>query len=152
MADELSLDSWLEPLIAKLNIRQRRQLLRKIGTEMRRRTAERIAAQRNPDATPFVPRKAQPAWRQKQGRIKRSAMFGRIRKPAFLKMQSTDNEAAVGFAGRTGRIAKAHQFGLRDKVSPNGKSYDYPKRELLGFGEHDRQWITNMIMDFLGNA
>ena len=149
MADELALDAWLAPLLARLSPPQLRQLTRRIALELKRRTAERIRQQVDPEGNRYVPRKPQPAWRQKQGRVKRQAMFVKMGGGRHLKTASDTASAAVGFSGRVARIAKVHQLGLRDRVSRLGQDYDYPRRELIGFTDADREWITGMILDFI---
>lgn len=149
MADDLALDAWLAPLLARVSPAQLRQLTRRLAQELKRRAADRIRLQVDPEGTPFVPRKPQPAWRQKHGRIKRQALFVKMGSGRHLKTTHDAASAAIGFSGRVARIARVHQLGLRDRVSRHGQDYDYPKRELIGFTDADREWITEMIMDFI---
>ncbi|MET1080313.1 MAG: phage virion morphogenesis protein [Pseudomonas sp.] len=80
---------------------------------------------------------------RKQGAIRRR-MFDRLRTAKHLKTRSDTHGATVGFFGRVARLARIHQFGERDKV---GKiDYQYPKRELLGFTDADRELITALIV------
>lgn len=89
--------------------------------------------------------------RNKKGRIKQK-MFQRISKPKFFQINNDTNSAAIGFNGGAANIVSVHQLGLTDKVNAAGLEYNYPKRELLGFNETDKVWITDMIMEFLDNA
>lgn len=149
MADDLSeLATWAAPLLAKFNGQERRAMMRDLAIGLRQRQSERIKAQQNPDGSAYVPRKPQVLIRAKQGRIKQ-AMFNRLTKAAHLKIAVTEGSAAVGFNGRTARIARVHQLGLRDKVSQYRATYDYPKRELLGFADSDRRWINDFLIDRL---
>ena len=60
MTDELqALEDWVEPLLAKLSRSERRQLIRRVGRDLRRSQAQRIESQRNPDGTSYAPRKPQ---------------------------------------------------------------------------------------------
>ncbi|EMO4627631.1 phage virion morphogenesis protein [Enterobacter kobei] len=78
-------------------------------------------------------------------------MFQRLRSYRFLKMRADAGGAAVGFDGVAARIARVHQFGLRDQVGP-GAFAKYPVRELLGFTAGDEQMITEQVVNSLGNA
>ena len=149
MADDLSqLETWSAPLLARLSSQERRAMMRDLAKGLRQRQADRIRDQKNVDGSPYVPRKPQVLIRSKQGRIKQ-AMFTKLTKAAHLKIMATEGSAAVGFNGRTSRIARVHQLGLRDKVSRFRNEYDYPKRELLGFSDADRQWVNDFLVDRL---
>jgi phage gpG-like protein len=50
------------------------------------------------------------------------------------------------------RIARVHQFGLRDKVNSSGAMATYPRRELLGLSKADRMAIARQVIDSLGCA
>ena len=154
MSEDLeAVEDWVGGLIANLEPPARRQLARAVSIDLRRESSERIAAQKNPDGSSFAPRKAQPL-RAKRGRIKRRAagMFAKLRRPAFLRADATENEAAVGFPNALiSRIARVHQEGLRDKVSrkPGAPTATYPARVLLGFNDQTRQRILDTVMKHL---
>ena len=149
MADDLSqLETWAAPLLARLSSQERRAMMRDLAKGLRQRQSERIKKQQNVDGSPYVPRKPQVLIRSKQGRIKQT-MFNKLAKASHLKIAITEGSAAVGFNGRTARIANVHQLGLRDKVSRYRGEYDYPKRELLGFSDADRQWVNDFLVDRL---
>lgn len=149
MADDLQqLEDWVAPLLARLDIKQRRQAARSVATVLRRSQRERIKAQTNPDGTPYAPRKPQ-KWRDRQGGVRRKAMFGKLRTAKWLKATARGDTAVVGFFGNVARIAKTHQFGLRDRVSREGVITEYPQRELLGFTEADRELIRDTLIDHL---
>lgn len=149
MADDLSqLETWAAPLLARLSSQERRAMMRDLAIGLRKRQSDRIKAQQNPDGSTYVPRKPQVLIRSKQGRIKQT-MFNKLTKAAHLKIVATEGSSAVGFNGRTSRIARVHQLGLRDKVSRYRGEYDYPKRELLGFSDADRQWVNDFLVDRL---
>ena len=75
MADDLSqLETWCEPLLAKLQPGKRTQLARKIGQALRRSQHQRIVANKAPDGDSYLPRKRKPGAtpiRAKKGRVKR---------------------------------------------------------------------------------
>lgn len=149
MNDALNhLDTWAGALLAKLAPPARRTLARTIATELRRSQQQRIAAQLNPDGTAYAPRK--PRLRDKRGAIRRRAtMFAKLRTARWLKATSTADAAEVGFIGRVARLARVHQEGLRDRVSPGGKQIRYPTRALLGFTEAERESIRTRLLDHL---
>lgn len=147
MSDDLSrLEDWAGVLLAKLAPGERRQLNQRIARDLRRSQQKRIAAQLNPDGTPYAPRK--PRLREKQGRIKRQ-MFARLRQARYLKLQSTAESIAIGFLGRTARIARVHQYGLRDRAERGSPDTRYERRELLGFTDADLQLIHDRLLEHL---
>lgn len=148
MKDLEELTAWASAFLAKLDPASRRTLLRAVATDMRRRQAARIAEQRNPDGTPYVPRK--PQLRLRPGRVRR-AMFMRLRTTRLLKTEADANAAAVTFLGRVQRIAKVHQFGLRDRVNKAGLQVQYAQRELLGFGEGDIDRLVHLVAVYIAS-
>ncbi|MBJ8767888.1 phage virion morphogenesis protein [Citrobacter freundii] len=77
-------------------------------------------------------------------------MFQRLRTSRFLKARADAEGATVGFSGVAARIARVHQFGLRDKVNNSGAVATYPRRELLGLSKTDRMEIARQVIDSLG--
>jgi phage virion morphogenesis protein len=77
-------------------------------------------------------------------------MFQRLRTSRFLKGRADAEGATVGFSGVAARIARVHQFGLRDKVNNSGAVATYPRRELLGLSKADRMEIARQVIDSLG--
>ena len=153
MSEDLSaLETWAAELLAKMEEGERRGLARKIAVDLRRSQSQRIAAQQNPDGSGFAPRKGQ-ALRGKVGRIKRkAAMFPKLRRPTFLRTESSADEVAVGFKNATvARVARVHQEGLRDRVSRRKGSPEvtYPARVLLGFTDEDRGRMLDLIVKHL---
>jgi len=143
----LALDAFAADLIASLTPGARRQLAGEIAKALRQRQAGRIAAQQNPDGTPYAPRKSQ--MRRKKGRIRRT-MFAKLRTARYLKTASTADEAVVRFTEAVARIALVHQGGLRDYVNRRtGLEVDYPKRELLGFADADIDLIREITIEHL---
>lgn len=147
MTDLSALEDWAGGLLARLEPAERRRLNQSIAQELRRSQRRRIAAQRNPDGTPFAPRRER-AVRGKQGRIKRQ-MFTKLRTATFLKLQSDPSSIAMGFFGRAARIARIHQYGLRDRPGRNAPDVRYEQRELLGFTSADLDLVRDRLLDHL---
>ncbi len=137
------LDAYLAGLLAKLEAPQRRALARAVAVELRRRQSTRIAAQRNPDGTPYEARK--PQLRHKRGGIRRK-MFTRLRMARYMRIEADPNTAVVTFASAALRIATVHHFGLRDRVNKNGLTARYPARELLGVDDGDVGHLTDLVL------
>lgn len=149
MADHLDqLEDWAGALLSKLAPPARRQLARAVAIDLRRAQAQRIAAQKNPDGSAYAPRKPK-QLRGKKGRIKRAAMFIKLRQAKYLKATGDAQQATVRFLGRAGRIARIHQFGETAAVAPGGPRVRYPRRELLGFTQADRERIRDRLIDHL---
>lgn len=143
-----ALEDWVAPLLAQLGPAERRKLARSIGQTLRRSQAARIAAQQNPDGSAYIPRKPLGKARQQPGRMRRG-MFTKLRMARHLQLQTTDEAVAIGFLGRTARIARVHQEGLRDAVEPGGPQYQYPQRVLLGLTDADREQIQDLLLQHL---
>ncbi len=140
------LDAYLAGLLAKLEAPQRRALARAVAVELRRRQSARIAAQRNPDGTPYEPRK--PQLRHKRGGIRRK-MFTRLRMARYMRIEADPNTAVVTFANTALRIAAVHHFGLRDRVNKSGLMARYPARQLLGLDDGDVEMVTKAMLSLL---
>lgn len=140
----------LNALINNLSPQARRQLARNIGQALRKNQQARIARQENPDGTAFEPRKPRKEFGKKKGRIKRKAMFAKLRTARYFKIQSNANEVTVGFNGSSATIANVHQYGL---MSSPSKTKDfkvrYAQRELLGFSQSDLDVIEDLILEQL---
>lgn len=148
MADLNALEDWAGALLAKLSPTERRQLNQGIARNLRRSQQQRIALQQNPDGTPFAPRRSQKALRGKKGRIRRR-MFTKLRTAKLLKMQSNPNAIAIGFLGRTARIARIHQYGLKDRPERGQRDVQYDRRELLGFTPAELDSIRDQLLEHL---
>lgn len=150
MADTLDdLSTWLTPLMLRLEPTQRARLARDVAQALRRSQQQRILTQRNPDGTAYAPRKAR-QLRGKAGRIKaRAKMFTKLRTARYLKARGTADEAAVSFAGRISRIARVHQYGLRDRAERGAPDVQYPQRELLGLTDIERERLRDQVLAYL---
>lgn len=150
MATVQEIQEKLTALVNNLSPQARRQLARNIGQALRKNQSARIARQQNPDGTAFEPRKPRKNFRQKQGRIKRKAMFAKLRTAKHLKVRSNGNEVSVGFNSSSAAIAAVHQYGLKSSPSKNKDfKVQYAQRELLGFNESDFEIIEDLIIEQL---
>ena len=147
MATVEEVQAKLNALINNLSPQSRRQLARNIGQALRKNQQARIARQENPDGTAFEPRKPRKEFGKKKGRIKRKAMFAKLRTARYFKIQSNADEVSVGFNGSSAMIAKVHQYGL---MSSPSKTKDfkvrYAQRELLGFSQSDLDVIEDLVL------
>ncbi|MEJ2794379.1 phage virion morphogenesis protein [Iodobacter sp. LRB] len=148
MSDNLkALEGWASGLLGNLDAKALRGMNKRLAAELRKRQQAHIAANQNPDGTPYAPRL--PQMRKKGGRIKRK-MFTKLRTARHLKTQSTANGAAVYFSPSANRLASVHQFGLLDTVNArHGIRHRYAARVLLGFSQSDDELITKMILNQL---
>lgn len=150
MATVEEVQAKLTALINNLSPQASRQLARNIGQALRKNQQARIARQENPDGTAFEPRKPRKEFGKKKGRIKRKAMFAKLRTARYFKIQSNANDVSVGFNGSSAMIAKVHQYGL---MSSPSKTKDfkvrYAQRELLGFSQSDLDIIEDLVIEQL---
>lgn len=148
MSNDLQvLETWVAALLAKLNEGERRKLLGAVARDLRRSQSKRITTQRNPDGSAFAPRKPKDL-RGKKGRIK-GKMFTKLKSARYMRTQSTANGLSVGFVGRVSRIARVHQYGLKDRPERGQADVQYEARQLLGFSGGELENIRNMLIDHL---
>jgi phage virion morphogenesis protein len=137
-------EQWAGALLARLAPAERRKFNLQLARELRRRQQARVAEQKNPDGSAWEPRQR---LRQQRGRIKRRAkMYMKMRQARHMKIRATADAAIVEFTGHDAWIARVAQYGLVDRVSPNGPRVRYPKRELLGFSDADREWVRDFVI------
>lgn len=150
MANNLeALETWAAVLLERLEAGERNKLTRSIGQELRRSQQKRVMTQENPDGSKFAPRK-QRNLRGKQGRVKRKlAMFKKLRTASYLKVRGDSNAVTVGFTGRIARIARVHQYGLKDRAERGAPDIRYEQRETLGFTDADLDMIRDGLLSHL---
>lgn len=150
MANSLeALETWAALLLERLEPAARSQLVRSIGQDLRRSQQKRIIAQENPDGSKYAPRKKRDL-RGKQGRIGRKlAMFKKLRTASYLKARGDSNAVTVGFTGRIARIARVHQYGLKDRAERGAPDVSYEQREVLGFTDADLDLIRDGLLAHL---
>lgn len=149
MSDLKPFDDKLAGLLAALSPAGRRKLAGEIAKQLRAAQQQRIRQQKAPDGSPYQARKRQPL-RAKTGRIKR-AMFQKLRTSRYMKASGRHNSAVVEFTSKVQRIARVHQYGLKDRPNSNAKDVQYDERQLLGFSQKDLKHIELLLIDGLLN-
>ncbi|MFG3913585.1 phage virion morphogenesis protein [Cronobacter dublinensis] len=147
MSDFSPFEKRLSALIAALSPEGRRRMAQDIAKTLRTRQQQRIKAQKAPDGSAYTPRREQPA-RAKKGRVKRE-MFAKLRTSRFMKASGTSDAAVVEFTGKVQRIARVHQYGLKDKPGRNSKAVQYPARPLIGVDSEERTIIKDLVLKYL---
>jgi phage virion morphogenesis protein len=163
-ADLEDLEHLVAGMLEKLTTGQRRELTRKISTDLRRSQSSRIGAQQNPDGSAYEPRK-KPSTTTRSGRVSqrliakaeeraaRGPMFQKLRQLRRMQRRSNADGAEVGYTQSIlARIAQVHQDGLRDLVDrrkADSPEADYPARILLGFSDDDRAALLDKVMAHL---
>jgi phage virion morphogenesis protein len=148
MSDDLTaLETWLSPLLAKLEPQERTRLAWQAAREIRKNQTKRITAQKNPDGSAYEKRKPR-ELRGKQGRIKKK-MFQKLKMARYLKAQGSEQAVTIGFTGRIARIARVHQYGLKDRAERGAPDVRYAKRELLGLSEENLEVIRDLLFEHL---
>ena len=150
MSELKPFDDQLAGLIAALSPSGRRKLAGEIAKQLRAAQQQRIKQQKAPDGSPYQARKRQPL-RAKTGRIKR-AMFQKLRTSRYMKASGRNDVAVVEFSGKVQRIARIHQYGLKDRPNVHARDVQYVERELLGFNQADRQLIHKLIIHCLSES
>ncbi|WP_448195705.1 phage virion morphogenesis protein [Raoultella planticola] len=147
MNDFKPFEDKLAGLIAALSPAGRRRMTADIAKKLRQGQQQRIKSQKAPDGSPYTPRKRPPV-RAKQGRIKRE-MFAKLRTNRFMKATGNDRAAVVEFTGKVQRIARVHQYGLRDKPGHYSNYVKYQKRQLIGVDKFEQDVINNIVLGYL---
>ncbi|WP_223569379.1 phage virion morphogenesis protein [Pseudomonas sp. BF-R-26] len=141
-----ALEDWAAGLLGQLEPASRKRLARSLGQALRRSQQQRVIIQRNPDGSKYAPRK-QRNLRGKHGRVKRKVqMFQKLRTASFLKVQGDGNSISVGFTGRIARIARVHQYGLKDRADRGAPDVKYDQREVLGFTQTDLELLRDELL------
>lgn len=76
-------------------------------------------------------------------------MFQKLRTNRYMKASGRENGAVVEFTGKVQRIARVHQFGLKDRPNAHAQDVQYAERQLLGFSQTDKQRIESLIIEYL---
>lgn len=147
MSEFKPFDNQLAGLLAALSPAGRRKLAGEIAKQLRTAQQQRIKHQKAPDGSPYQARKRQPL-RAKKGRIKR-AMFQKLRTNRYMKASGRENGAVVEFTGKVQRIARVHQYGLKDRPNPHSRDVQYPERQLMGISSIDKRLIEALVLEYL---
>ena len=151
MADDLTaIEPWLDGIMARLEPGERLKVARRIGQMLRRRNAERIRANVQPDGSPMEPRKI---TRDKRGRIRgrKGNMFPKTGMAKNMQVRADADQVEVSFKQTVAGAAKVHHYGLVDRVSRNAGAprVRYPIRRLLGINGEDRDLILAEVSKML---
>ena len=144
------LTQFAESYLQALASPQRAALLREIGKRLQRSQKARISAQTDPDGRPWPKRRA----KKGTGRV-RAKMFRRMRTGKHLKLKTDDGSISLGFSGNTGKIARAHHYGLRERMKVTGGksiSIKNPTRRLIGLSNRDLADIDAHVLDHMIKA
>lgn len=76
-------------------------------------------------------------------------MFQKLRTSRYRKATVRKNSSVVEFTGKVQRIARVHQFGLKDRPNQFSREVVYPERQLLGSTIIDSKSIESLIFDKL---
>ncbi|ULQ21544.1 phage virion morphogenesis protein [Enterobacter hormaechei subsp. xiangfangensis] len=147
MSEFKPFNNQLAGLLAALSPAGRRKLAGEIAKQLRTAQQQRIKQQKAPDGSPYQARKRQPL-RAKKGRIKR-AMFQKLRTNRYMKASGRENGAVVEFTGKVQRIARVHQYGLKDRPNPHSRDVQYPERQLMGISSRDKRLIEVLVLEYL---
>lgn len=150
MSELSAFDTRLAGLIAALSSQSRKALAATIAKRLRKHQQQRIKQQVTPEGLPFTPRRPQPL-RAKKGRIKRE-MFAKLRTAKYMKARGTADDAVVEFTGQVQRMAKVHQYGLRDRPSVRAKDMQYPARPLLGLDAEDMKIVEDELLILISSV
>lgn len=144
-----ALEDWAGVLLSKLEPAARSKLARSLAQKLRRSQQQRVKQQRNPDGSPYTARKPRDL-KGKKGRIKRRAkMFQKLPKASYMKAKGDGQSITVGFTGRVARIARVHQYGLKDRAEANAPEVRYQLRQVLGFTNADITFLKNELLAHL---
>jgi phage virion morphogenesis protein len=147
MSELSAFDTRLAGLIAALSPQSRKAMAAAIAKRLRKHQQQRIKQQVTPEGQPFTPRRPQ-LLRAKKGRIKRE-MFAKLRTAKYMKAKGTADDAVVEFTGQVQRMAKVHQYGLRDRPSVRAKEMQYPARPLLGLDAEDMKIVEDELLQYI---
>ncbi|QOF91231.1 phage virion morphogenesis protein [Pseudomonas lundensis] len=150
MANDLdALEDWAGVLLSKLEPAARSKLARSLAQKLRRSQQQRVKQQRNPDGSSYAARKPRDL-KGKKGRIKRQAkMFQKLPRASNLKARGDGQSITVGFTGRVARIARVHQYGLKDRAEADAPEVRYKQRRVLGITVADLELIRTGLIDSL---
>ncbi|MDB5725002.1 MAG: hypothetical protein JWQ16_1756 [Novosphingobium sp.] len=148
-ADLQELNAWIADLTSRMDAGARRKLATRIAVDLRKSSADRLKANVGADGEKFEPRKrSRDSFGKAKPGSKINRMFQRAAAPRYLRRSANADAAQVGFTGALVRIMTVHQYGLRDRVSrePGAPEVTYPKRQVLGIADADREHIMELVL------
>lgn len=63
-----------------------------------------------------------------------------------MKAKGDGQSITVGFTRRVARIARVHQYGLKDRPEANAPEVSYDQREVLGFSKANLEMIRDVLL------
>lgn len=141
-----AIEPWLAGVIMRLKPGQRLRLARKVGQMLRKRNADRIRQNVQPDGSTMEPRKP-----RRRGKERRGKMFRKIGLARNMRIKAKPDSVEITFSGQVAGAAAVHHFGLVDNVehTAGAPKYRYPARRLLGLPKADRDMIMETVMEVL---
>ena len=76
-------------------------------------------------------------------------MFQKLPKASYMKAKGDGQSITIGFTGRVARIARVHQYGLKDRAEANAPEVKYKQRQVLGLTEFDLDLIRDGLLAHL---
>ncbi len=154
MAQELkALEDWAGAFLEKLSPPERKRLAAQVARSLRTTNTRRMTQQQAPDGSRWESRKPPPPLkgrRKPRFETKTGPMMAKLKRAKALKAKGQADGAVVEFLGGAQRVARVHHFGETDNVNPGrGPRYDYPARELLGYGDEDLDKLRTLVLQHL---
>ncbi|PHM75685.1 phage virion morphogenesis protein [Xenorhabdus cabanillasii] len=80
---------------------------------------------------------------------KKARMFKKLATARYLRLSASDKEAVIFFVPKAAKIARVHQFGLKERLRGKNMEVKYPARQLLGLTADDIAHIGEQILAHL---
>ena len=141
MADLNKLSDAVAQVAAFMTPSKRRAIMGALAKALRTINTKRMLAETDPEGDAWEARKNPP---RRPGSKK---MMAGLRRQ--LKATSGADFAAVGFSGRTGKIAAIHHHGLMAAVSPEGPRVQYATRQLIGIADGDLDALEEVVRQYI---
>jgi phage virion morphogenesis protein len=139
--DLTRLDEWFGRILQGLSPAERRRAALKLGQALRRSNLKRIAANIDPDGTPFAPRKAR---YDRKGRLRTKAggkMFQGLRYAKHWRIDADEDGVELSPPPRRRPHGRRQPVRRNRHRRPPAQRHQirarYPERRLLGFSEED---------------
>lgn len=145
--DFSQLEKTMAAMLADLSPSIRKKITMGLSAKLRNVNAQNIAKNLEPDGAKMAPRRIlKENFKTRAGKTRaKLLMFKKLSKLRYLKKKATPESAEIGFyGGSVSRIAKAHHYGLEDRiVRSKPRKVKYIQRRLLGINSE----IENAAMD-----
>ncbi|WP_080987449.1 phage virion morphogenesis protein [Yersinia mollaretii] len=102
-----------------------------------------------PDRAELIARGIYFVLRASVNSLERNILCFDVKSQACILISKNADEAAVTFSGKVNNLVRVHHYGLRDKVSRNGPTVKYERRQLLGFTDGDSEWIGDLVLEYI---